>query len=172
MALVLYKSIFNSYDDGSIALTIMQNKVNVHNVDQERVVQHKNDFYVDKLDFTSDKTSLSHAKLGNIGYNKNFFIDFNTKIVLKKDLKLDVVIYSDDGFNLIVDNRNVMSFKTNRPLSANKIEMNLQKGSYAFKLEYYQGVGHLGVKGEYVIDGKTYLIGEDSEFVKFVNEAI
>lgn len=167
---VVYKTIIAPYshNHGVIKLTVIQNNVGIANIDQPRNIQNQNSFYVNILDFTQSNSSLSHSQLGNIGYSQNFFIDFETKLVLSEDKNISFTISSDDGFNLLVNNTNVLSYKTHRPLMSNTISVVLNKGVHNLKLNYYQGGSQLGIKAEYKIDNQTYFIGKDSKFVQFM----
>ncbi|MEA3352686.1 MAG: hypothetical protein U9Q33_02570 [Campylobacterota bacterium] len=164
---IIYRTYVLTINDGVIEFTVYQNKKTVKNIDQQRLVSSTNKFYVNTINFTENKTSLEHKELGNIGYNSNFFIDFKTKMILKESKQVVFYIYSDDGFNLLIDQKKILSYKTHRAIDLDKVELDLLKGEHSFKIEYYQGGGHLGIKGFYEIEGKKYIIGKDSEFVVF-----
>lgn len=164
---VLYKSSYEKSGSGEIKMSIVQNKDYIANIDQNRVEVSKNIFYTPKLEFVRSNVELQSYELGKMGYSSNFFIDFETTLDVKEDLNITFNIFSDDGFNLLIDEQNIGTYKTNRPLALNQMSYFLTKGLHKFKLEYYQGVGNLGVKALYKIGNKEYFIGKDSDAIVF-----
>ena len=145
----------------------MQNRVNIKNIDQKKDIEYQSIYYINRLNFTRNRAILSSLELGDTGYRQNFFVDFQTNFTLRKDRKVDFIIQSDDGFNLIIDNVNKMSFKGNRPIGKSSTTLVLKKGKHHLKLEYYQGYGDLGVKAEYRVDKRRYIVGDSSDFLIF-----
>ena len=167
LSFVVYKTVIIPSEHGKIKVNIYQNRTAIRNINQKRDIKNRNVYYVNKLNFTKNKHTLTTENGYNLAYRNNFFIDFETDIVVNKDENISFIVYSDDGFILDIDKNNIMQYIGDRPLKKDVKSIYLKKGTHKYRLHYYQGSGFLGVKALYNIDGKTWEIGEDSKYIKF-----
>lgn len=167
LLIVLKHIIPKSYGEGEVKMVLIPNKTNIKDIDQKRDKLNQYTFYLEKLNLTRSKTKLIHPAFGDLGFKKNFFIDFMTSFELDQDQEITFSVFSDDGFNLFIDGKNILSYKTGRPIAQDEITLSLKKGTHSYKLEYYQGSGYMGVKAFYKINKSRYYIGEKSEFASF-----
>jgi uncharacterized protein YxeA len=165
--IVSFKTFYHKDLDGNIKFIVIQNKEAIKTIDQKRNIYSKNTYFTDKLDFTNNSKVLVDSNKKNYGYEYNFFIDFQTNFVLKKDIKITFIVYSDDGFILHVDDKKISEFKKDRPISKNEVTIFLNKGKHRYKLSYFQGGGNLGLKALYKIKDKTYVVGKNSSVIQF-----
>ena len=162
---VLSKVAFNTLDK-NIKMTISQNKKSIKTIDQKYDIKNKKSYFIDIIDFES-KNSFVHSKLGNLGFSKDFFVDFEFTIELKKDEEIVFGIESDDGFALFINSKELFSFKKDRPMTLSKKSVSMKKGIHNIKIKYYQGYGQMGIRAFYKSDNKTVFIGQDSDNIKF-----
>lgn len=152
----------------SIKAIIYQQKNNIQTLNSPKDITNSKIFYMDSINFPQGNT-LKHPKIGELGYTTNFFIDFKAMITTLKSASYDFLIYSDDGFRLLIDNKPVCEFIKDRPFLKNKCTIHLKKGEHTLDISYFQGYGNLGIKAYYRISSsrKYKFIGENSKFIKF-----
>lgn len=171
--LMLLLSVFTIYMtyipklDNNVLLNIYQLNHNIKNVDYNFDEKNKKTFFIEKLAFKNNNT-LTDDSLGKLGFNKNFFIDAFLTIDVKNDEKIVFAIRSDDGFNFILDGKELFSYKNPRKFQLTKKEVFLKKGKHKIKIRYFQGTGMLGFEGFYKSNGKTQYLGLNSENIKFI----
>jgi hypothetical protein len=174
MIIVIGVYIINYYTKGGyidaskkqITMTLYQDKNNLTNINQKRETIKE---FKDKINTINFKTTkgLIHEDLGDFNFKTNVFIDFNVKMNILKSTKYMFLIVSDDGFILKIDSKKIRSFYGARAATLNKEGRFLKKGLHHYRLTYYQGGGPMAVRAYYEVEGKRFLIGEDSAYVEF-----
>lgn len=154
--------------DPVIKLVISKNKVSIKDLQQQRNIETTKDVMVDILNI-GEQNRFKHPKLGEIGFGSDFFVDIDAPFTVTQGGKYQFIIASDDGFNLLIDDKSICQFRGSRPMSSQTCNINLTKGLHRFKLFYYQGYGNAGLRVQHTKVGshKTYWVGADSESIKF-----
>jgi len=153
-----------------IKMTILKQNGVIETLDTPKNIDFENNFYIKTINFPQGM-ELSHKNFGKLGFSGNFFINFNTKVYVKKDGYYVFEIISDDGFRLKLNNEIAGELTSNRPFSSSEVFVHLKKGTYNLELEYFQGYGPCGVVVYYRhSDGKKkYLLGKNSKYFSFKN---
>lgn len=112
---------------------------------------------------------LWHYKLGNLAYRDNFYLDFNSEMELLVGGKYEFGVYSDDGFKLLINDREICSHIKDRPAALTRCFTELAVGQHTLKLTYFQGGGQQALWAKYRLSGEKagYFIGEDSKWARF-----
>ena len=149
-------------------LIISKNRVSIADIHQPRDIEMTKAVKVDRIDL-ADKSRFRHAKLGEIGYSGDFFVDIDAPFTVKKAGDYIFYLGSDDGFIFSIDGQQLCEWTHDRPLTTDLCRMNLSEGQHTFKLVYFQGYGNAGLVMSYAYasDGKQYLAGDDSKYIKF-----
>lgn len=150
-------------------LVISKNRVAITNIHQPRDIEMTKTVKVDRLNL-ADKNRFRHAKLGDLGYSNDFFVDINSSFMVKKAGSYVFNVASDDGFIFSVDGKQLCEWNHDRPLTTDSCHVKLTEGSHSFSLVYFQGYGNAGLIMHYGFssDGKLYLAGEDSKYLQFL----
>jgi hypothetical protein len=169
LGLAVFIKIFNYNElfiNKKIEMTITKNKNNISDLYDERIITYQNKYQINKIDFEHGLV-LKHSALGLLGFDKNFFMDFSTRMTVKKDGRYKFVVYSDDGFNLKINDGLIMEFTKDRSFSKSEKEVDLKIGTYNLTVSYFQGYGQLGLKAYYLDSEQMYFIGESSRYLSF-----
>lgn len=156
--------------DQNLLLTIHKNRVPIEHLNQPRNIEFSKTVPLDKLDL-SRGNRFAHPELGDVGFKENFFAEVEAEFQLEQSGDYGFLVASDDGFALEIDGEELCSFTKNRPMETEACRVDLEAGKHSFKLRYYQGVGHAGLKVQYTRKGEAGLhwFGEDSEYLKVLN---
>ena len=152
----------------NVNMTIVKQKGNIKRITDPQNVDFKLNFKIPDINFPEGEV-LFHPKLGNLGFQSDFFLDFHTVLNVLREGEYTFGVFSDDGFQLWLDDNLLGEFQDNRPYSESSFKIFLKPGEYNYHLYYYQGFGRLGLKAYYKLPGgnREYLIGDNSFFVKF-----
>ncbi|NWF65837.1 MAG: hypothetical protein HXX81_00025 [Campylobacterales bacterium] len=153
--------------EANIKVDISKTKNQIKSINDNFDIAYTKSYDIDVINF-KNSNELVHEKLGNLGFNDNFFCDFKSKIDVSEDIKIVIYLYSDDGFKFFIDSIKYGEFINDRAFSLSKFEIPLTKGIHEGKILYFQGYGQLGIKVEYEVAGKKYLWGENSKYIKFL----
>jgi len=164
---VLYKTVSLPYH-GVITVKVSQQKGAIHTIDTLRTLHPiSRTFSIDKLKFPHSKT-LSHDRLGMLGFSNNFFIDAQVNMEVHQKGLYMFRVSSDDGFRLTMDNVLICEHIKDRPYQTTTCKVNISEGNHLFDLDYFQGGGPLGLYVQYSKDKKTfYDLGEDTDMITF-----
>lgn len=156
--------------DAVFNLVISKNRVSITDIHQPRDIEMSKTVKVDRIDL-ADKSRFRHAKLGDLGYSGDFFVDIDAPFLVKKAGDFSFYVGSDDGFILSVDGRQLCEWTHDRPLTTDVCHVDLKEGNHTFKLVYFQGYGNAGLVMSYAFtsDGTQYLAGDDSKYLKFLH---
>lgn len=154
--------------DKVFELKISKNKSPISSIFQERDISQTKSVWVDKL-MLKDGARLVHPKLGLIGFSDSYFIDVEAEFKVKEAGVYYFIPGSDDGFALEVDGKQLCAFEKDRPYSTQRCRVQLDEGTHAFKLSYFQGGGHSGLTLAYQFKGdrKRRWVGENSRYISF-----
>jgi hypothetical protein len=153
--------------NGTLEVTVLQNRKALSHLDVERDIQAKKKIRVDTIDFLQGRL-LEHPQIGKLGNSSNFFMDINTEMQVNKKGEYHFLIYSDDGFRLKLNGDPVCEFPGNRPMQLTSCKMQLDKKIYTFNLSYFQGGGPMGLKAYYQRSGeKRHIIGKNTDLITF-----
>lgn len=154
--------------DEVIKLVISKNRTSISNIHQTRDIEFSKEVMVDELNL-SEKSRFRHAKLGEIGYAYDFFVDIEKQFTVKTAGQYRFNIGSDDGFTASIDGKPLCEYAGDRPFTMESCLVDLTAGKHQFKLSYFQGYGNAGLSVEYMktTNNKTYFFGENSKHVKF-----
>ncbi len=155
--------------DNNLLLSLQKNKVAIEHLNQPRNIEFSKTVFLDKLDLSRDNR-FAHPELGDVGFSDNFFAEVETEFEVLQQGEYRFLVASDDGFALEIDGEELCRFTTNRPIRAQVCRVRLEEGTHSFKLRYYQGVGHAGLKVQYRRKGDADLhwFGEDSEYLEVI----
>ncbi|RZA08796.1 MAG: serine protease [Moraxellaceae bacterium] len=149
-------------------VVVSKNRTSISDIHQPRDVEMSKQVKVDRINL-ADKSRFRHAKLGDIGYAGDFFVDIDAPFTVKKAGEYSFYVGSDDGFALSVDNKKLCEWTHDRPLTTDACHVQLSEGSHTFKLVYFQGYGNAGLVMSYGLknDSKQYLAGDNSKYISF-----
>lgn len=153
--------------DRNLTLNIHKNKVAIEHLNQPRNIEFSKTVVLDKLDL-SRGNRFAHAELGDVGFSDNFFAEVESEFQIKQGGEYRFLVASDDGFALAIDGEELCRYTGSRPIRTQVCRVRLEEGAHSFKLRYYQGVGHAGLKVQYRRKGDAELhwFGENSEYLK------
>jgi PA14 domain len=156
--------------DAVFSLVISKNRVGITDIHQVRDIEMTKTVMVDRIDL-ADKSRFRHAKLGEIGYANDFFVDIDAPFTVKVAGDYLFYVASDDGFVFSVDDKKLCEWTHDRPLTTDTCRVRLPVGEHRFKLSYFQGYGNAGLTMSYANaeNGTQYLAGKNSKFITFTN---
>jgi len=162
------KAFLPIYFHKPIKLTITKQNGNIVDIDTPVNVDFENFLKINVINFPQNYT-LTHKNFGSLGFSGNFFLRFNTKMIVKKEGYYVFYVASDDGFRLKINNNIAGEFTLNRPFSTSEVFVELKKGVYYFDLFYFQGFGPCGIVVHYkpFEVEKKFLLGQNSSYIKF-----
>lgn len=151
-----------------IELEISQNRQPIGHIEQDRDIEHSRSVWVDRLDLFA-RNQLRHARLGQVGYTYNFFVDIEHEFEVKQAGRYRFIVGSDDGFILQVNGNELCRFNRDRAYVKQTCYAQLTEGTHEFMMNYFQAGGGAGLTVEYMLVGesRTFFFGEDSEFMAF-----
>ena len=154
-----------------LKLTLSQNQVGISDINQPRKISETKIVWVDKLNLYQNN-SLTHPKLGAIGWGERFFIDMRTEFDVKKTANYLFIAGSDDGFKLTVNGKVICHYDNDRGFSKQTCRAKLIEGKNNLELNYFQGYGLSGLVLEYkkVGEKKTRYWGEDSQELSILHQ--
>jgi hypothetical protein len=167
---VILNRIIPPHVDPIFNLVISKNRVGITDIHQARDIEISKKVMVDRIDL-ADKSRFRHAKLGEIGYSNDFFVDIDAPFTVKVAGDYMFYVASDDGFVFSVDNVKLCEWTHDRPLTTDSCRVRLAEGEHQFKLSYFQGYGNAGLTMSYsnVESGTQYLAGQNSKYIKFMH---
>jgi len=151
----------------NIKMSIYQNRDKIVSLEQKRDILESKSYNVNTINFKQNEI-LEHADLGKFNYKKNFFIDFNATLNVLKDENYKIIIVSDDGFRLKIDNKDIISYTKERESKVDTTTVHLSKGIHKLNISYFQGSDEMAIRAYYEIKDQRYLFGENSKFIKFI----
>lgn len=156
------------YVDPVVKLTIVKNRVQISNIHQPRNIEFSKEVMVDNLNLYN-KSRFSHAKLGDIAYHDQFFVDVDHEFTVKVPGQYRFNIATDDGFTAAIDGKLLCEFPGDRPFSMQSCPVTLSAGKHNFRFSYFQGYGQSGLTVQYLnaTDNKVYYFGDDSKYMRF-----
>jgi len=152
----------------TVTMHLFQNRTAIKSLNQDRNISTEKYLQLNSIAFNSNGY-LQHETMGNFGKFYNIFITFYTRMTLEKASDIEFFVVSDDGFALLVDEEEKMTFTGTTPAMLSQSTMHLKKGTHKIELRYFQGGGEMGIKLLYRIKGETkkHYIGIDSKLVHF-----
>ncbi len=149
-------------------LVMSKNATGITDIRQQRDIQLVKKISVDRIDL-ADKSRFRHAKIGDIGFGNDFFVDITSSFTVKQAGEYIFYLGSDDGFIFAIDGKELCSWANDRPLSKTPCKMNLNVGEHTFVLNYFQGYGNAGLIMSYAYakDGEQYIAGTNSKYIEF-----
>lgn len=149
-------------------LVIGKNRSAITDIYQVRDIEMSKTIKLDHLNLV-ENDRFRHPKLGDIGYNGDFFVDINASFLVKKAGDYVFYLGSDDGFVFSVDGKKICEWTHDRPFTTNICHVNLGVGQHNFTLVYFDGYGNSGLSMSYAFaaDGTQYIAGENSTYLKF-----
>ena len=156
------------YVDDVFNVVISKNRTTITDIHQVRDIEMTKIVKVDRIDL-ADKSRFRHAKLGDIGYSGDFFVDIDAPFRVKKAGEYIFYVGSDDGFVFSVDSKKICEWTQDRPLTTDTCNVNLSAGEHSFKLVYFQGYGNAGLTMSYAFatDSTQYAAGDNSRYLEF-----
>jgi len=153
-----------------ISVKVVKNQTNIIRIHQKRNVRYEKTLYIDEINFNTSGNMLKHRKIGSIGYDENYFVDFEAIFDVARESIYQFEIGSDDGFALFIDKKLICEFVTDRPYAISQCECSLAKGKHKMKLSYFQGYGNSGLTGKYrqVGEKEFAYIGANSDGLTFI----
>ena len=153
------------------ALEIARSRVPITDLDQARDAEPARRVWVDALDLARDGR-FAHARLGELGYGANYFVDVARTFELERTASYRFVVASDDGFALAIDGRRVCAFTTPRAMTTQTCSILLSQGRHAFRLAYFQAGGPAGLRVQFGRHGESRLdaFGAGADGVSFPPE--
>jgi len=169
LATALYLEITTVKIRKVIAVSVLKNKSNIKSVHQFRRIISDKKFNIDRIDFLTSGNQLIHSELGNLGYDENYFVDFKASFTVKRSTSYQFQIGSDDGFALYIDDQLICEFARQRTYAKSNCGTNLTVGQHQLKLNYFQGIGDVGLSAKYKhVRGRGLtFIGSDTDYVTF-----
>ena len=149
-------------------VVISKNRTTITDIHQVRDIEITKIVKVDRINL-AEKSRFRHAKLGDIGYSNDFFVDINAPFRVKRAGEYVFYLGSDDGFIFSVDGKKICEWTHDRPLTTDMCRVNLSAGEHNFTLVYFQGYGNAGLTMSYAFaaDGTQYLAGDNSRYMEF-----
>lgn len=150
------------------ALDIARNRAPIADLDQARDVESTRRVMLDTLDLARDGR-FAHARLGELGYGTNYFVDIVRHFDLERTASYRFVVTSDDGFALAIDGRRVCAFTTPRAMNTQTCSILLSQGRHEFRLAYFQAGGPAGLRVQFGRHGESRLdaFGAGADGVSF-----
>ena len=154
--------------DAVFSMVVSKNRVGITDIHQVRDIEVSKTVMIDRINL-ADKSRFRHAKLGDLGYEGDFFADIEATFTVKVAGDYMFYLASDDGFMFSVDNKQLCEWNKDRPLTTDTCRVNLTQGEHTFKLSYFQGFGNAGLIMNYshASNSTQYLAGQNSKFIKF-----
>ena len=160
-----------------IKATIIQSKKAVRYLDDKLYPIKKEVLWFDTLTFPKGN-ELRHPKYGYLGYRQDFVIFFDMDVELSADRFVSFVVYSDDGFRLLIDGKKIMEYIYDRPFRKSQKIVHLSKGKHHIRIKYFQGYGQLGIVGYYGVGksledakrAKRLYLGRSSAELRFIEQ--
>ena len=164
---IIYR-ITPTYVNDVFTLVISKNRSTITDIHQVRDIEMSKVVTLDQLNL-AENDRFRHPKLGDIGYNGDFFVDIDAPFLVKKAGDYVFYLGSDDGFVFSVDGKKICEWTHDRPFTTNICHVNLGAGQHNFKLVYFDGYGNSGLAMSYAFaaDGTQYVAGENSKYLKF-----
>jgi hypothetical protein len=153
-----------------VKMTLSQDKNVVYDLYQSRNPALQKTIYIDRLDFPFN-SGFTHYRIGDIGFQENFFADFQTSLDVRESGNYDFTIYSDDGFDFTIDSLKAMSENSCRSFKEPVYFTTfLSEGSHSIRISYFQASNGAGIVALYKKskdNAVVYRIGENSRYFKF-----
>lgn len=149
-------------------VVISKNRTTITDIHQVRDIERSKVVKLDHLNLV-DNNRFRHPKLGDIGYNGDFFVDIDAPFLVKKAGDYVFYLGSDDGFVFSVDGKKICEWTQNRPFTTDICRVNLSAGKHNFKLVYFEGYGNSGLNMSYAFAAhrKQYVAGVNSRYLEF-----
>jgi len=165
----IYKLVFPLYLNKPIRVTIIKNKENIVDLNTPVNVDFENFIDINTINFPENRM-LFHKNFGSFGFSSNFFLNFKTKMFVKKEGLYTFFVSSDDGFRMKIDDNVVGEYIYDRPFSTTEISVYLKKGLYNVEISYFQGYGPCGIVVHYkYFESKSkHLFGKNSSYISFI----
>ncbi len=154
--------------NGTVNVTIMQQKGNIKTLDTVKKISSTKHILVDSIDFLESRI-LEHPSLGKLGYTSNIFLTLKTEITVLNAGEYVFMVSSDDGFRLKIDDKVICEHPTDRAMQMSACTVTLSKAKHKFELSYFQGAGPMGLNVKYKLKAKPeiFFVGRDSEYMSF-----
>lgn len=167
LSAVLFMRIRPMTIEPNVRAVVSKQQGRIESIDTPRNVQSSKTFLLNAIDFENGQT-LVHRRLGPLGYNNDFFIDFEARMNVEQEKTFLFRVTSDDGFRLWIDNQMLAEWLGDRPVATSTATIKLAPGEHHFRMSYFQGYGNLGLRATYEVQGeKSYLVGESSAELSF-----
>ena len=161
---------FLSSTTKNFQVTIEHQKKNIAFLDQARDTFATDTFWIDTIDFPGGNV-LTHAKLGNYDYSRNFFMTLHGEIDVPQPAEFRFIVASDDGFRLSIDGQALSQHTNDRPMTETVTNVRLTAGRHKLELLYFQGFGQLGLQAWYETPAcGRRLLGNPSDCLRFVEQ--
>lgn len=164
---ILYKSLYVPMDK-HIQISLCQSKDALKHLAKPNSCLKDGSVSIDTLHFPPSHT-LEHARLGKLGYKKNFFLEANSSFTIDTPTEYTFEISSDDGFALYIDGQIICKYTRPRSFKTSVCTIKLIEGNHTLGLSYFQTSGQTGLEGIYGLSEsqERYYIGEDGAGVHF-----
>ena len=171
---ILYKTIkFSDVNNKKIKVTVLQQDRDIKNLHDKTNTTFARDFYVDEINFPVSSSVFKHKHLRVLQlyeFKNNFIVVVETFLRVNKEGVYEFDVYSDDGFSLTIGDAVIMEFPYARDMDRSIANVILPvPGNYYLKIEYFQGLGLMGLKAMYkrMNDDHFYMVGEDSPYITY-----
>lgn len=154
--------------DPVLKLEISRHRGGISTLDQPRDITERKVVFVDTLDLARGGR-FAHARLGDIGYGSDFFVDVEREFDVATAGTYRFVVSSDDGFAIEIDGRRICAFTSQRSLTTQACAALLESGRHRFRLQYFQAGGPAGLRVDYSsqTDSRLYPFGQSSPHFRF-----
>ena len=173
-ALILSIFVYNKAKERTVLpkveMKILKSKEKIKNIHTIQNISFSEKYIIDSIDFLK-KRELIHAKLGNFGYDKNFYIELKSVINVHQRGFFDFLVDSDDGFVFFHNHKKISEYPYTRAHKESKVSVFLEKGIHHIKINYFQGEGLLKLKVMYKLENAQdkYIFGKDSKYISFLD---
>lgn len=156
-------------ENKNIFIRIEANKEDINSLNDPRSPKLVTFQYFKNINFPSNK-ELRHASGRPLGFDRNFFLNLLANFKVLKDQEYEIIINSDDGYRLFIDNNLIGEFTSDRPASEEKHSILLKSGEHNLSLDYFQGFGNAALQAKYraFSEDKFNFIGDNSPNTKFI----
>lgn len=168
VGLLLSQSMIGRLSSGTFSVKLYRHDGGIATIDATRPAKPTQTFRVDRLRFPEGKELKLYSGT-RFGYTQNFSLLADTRLDVLHAGEFIFKISSDDGFRLSIDGRKLCEFPKDRPFAETICQTRLTKGEHLLHLEYFQGLGPLGLVGRYrhLGEKQDHYLGENSKFLAF-----
>jgi len=126
--------------------------------------------YLDRITF-GNQEDPKDSVFSKFGLYRNFFADFTTLFSLQEQHEVTFSVHSDDGFRLLVDDKEMAGFFIDRVYEETQVKVSIAPGDHTLLLQYFQGEGFVGLDAFYRIadNDEWHPVGESTPYLMFMD---